>query len=211
MVRALSSHRCGSGSIPELDAICGLSLLLVLFSVPRFFCRYSGFPLSSKTNISKFQFDPDLSVRIATLWRCHCKCKFPFPFLVGRYVGSLEMMSVDLDLQCWYMKVMYLNCGLKLIAPIWLDTQLHRHRRGQGSNPVEAWIFRPSSLPHKERKQKKSARITHFKQQFYFHTLTSRSSRKRKKRNMQVHFQVRCMPEFYKNGHKYQYSVFIIS
>ena len=25
----------------------------------RFFSRYSGFPLSSKTNISKFQFDPD--------------------------------------------------------------------------------------------------------------------------------------------------------
>ena len=26
----------------------------------RFFSRYSGFPLSSKTNISKFQFDPGM-------------------------------------------------------------------------------------------------------------------------------------------------------
>ena len=36
VVRALASHRCGSGSILELDAICGLSLLIVLFSsLPR--------------------------------------------------------------------------------------------------------------------------------------------------------------------------------
>ena len=37
MVRALACHRCDSGSIPGLDAICGLSLLLVLFSAPRGF------------------------------------------------------------------------------------------------------------------------------------------------------------------------------
>jgi len=37
VVRALASHRCGSGSIPGLDAKCRLSLLLVLFSAPRGF------------------------------------------------------------------------------------------------------------------------------------------------------------------------------
>ena len=37
----------------------------------RFFSGFPGFPLSSKTNISKFQFDPDSSGRIATPWRCH--------------------------------------------------------------------------------------------------------------------------------------------
>ena len=37
MVRTLASHRCGSGSILGLDAICGLSLLLVLISTPRGF------------------------------------------------------------------------------------------------------------------------------------------------------------------------------
>ena len=40
VVRALASHRCGSGLIPGLDAIilCGLSLLLVrLFSAPEVF------------------------------------------------------------------------------------------------------------------------------------------------------------------------------
>ena len=58
VVRALASHQCVPGSIPGPGVICGLSLLLVLYSAPRgFFSGYSGFPLSSKTNTSKFQFD----------------------------------------------------------------------------------------------------------------------------------------------------------
>ena len=60
VVRTLASHPCGPGSNLGVDAICGLSLLLVLFFAPRgFFSGYSGFPLSSKTNISKFQFDQE--------------------------------------------------------------------------------------------------------------------------------------------------------
>ena len=49
------------GSNPGVDAICGLSLSLVLSlsGSERFFSRYSGFPLSSKTNTSKFQFDQE--------------------------------------------------------------------------------------------------------------------------------------------------------
>ena len=43
VVRALASHRCGSGSILELDTICGLSFLLVLFSAPRGFLRVLQF------------------------------------------------------------------------------------------------------------------------------------------------------------------------
>ena len=42
----------------------------------RFFSGYSGFALSSKTNISKILFDPDFSGRIATLWRCHSNCHY---------------------------------------------------------------------------------------------------------------------------------------
>ena len=58
VVRALASHQCGPCSIPGLDAICGFSLLLVLsLCTERFFSRYSGFPLSLKTNTSIFQFD----------------------------------------------------------------------------------------------------------------------------------------------------------
>ena len=37
MVRALASHQCGPGSNPGVDAICGLSLLLVLSLAPRGF------------------------------------------------------------------------------------------------------------------------------------------------------------------------------
>ena len=37
VVRALSSHQCGPGSIPGLGVICGLSLLLVLVLAPRGF------------------------------------------------------------------------------------------------------------------------------------------------------------------------------
>ena len=37
VVRALAFEQCGPGSIPGLDVICGLSLLLVLFSAPRGF------------------------------------------------------------------------------------------------------------------------------------------------------------------------------
>ena len=38
VVRALASHLCGPGSNPNVDAICGLNLLLVLSLAPRGFC-----------------------------------------------------------------------------------------------------------------------------------------------------------------------------
>ena len=69
MMRALASLQCGPGSNPGVDAICGLSLLLVLSLAARgFFSGHSGFPLSSKTNASKFQFDLE---RTDTLIRVH--------------------------------------------------------------------------------------------------------------------------------------------
>ena len=37
----------------------------------RFFSGYSGFPLSSKTNISKFQFDQEPGRRRTTRWICY--------------------------------------------------------------------------------------------------------------------------------------------
>ena len=37
VVRVLASHQCGPGSNPGVDAICGLSLLLVLSLAPRGF------------------------------------------------------------------------------------------------------------------------------------------------------------------------------
>ena len=43
VVRALTSHQCGPGSNPGVNAICGLSLLLVLSFAPRGF--YPGTPV----------------------------------------------------------------------------------------------------------------------------------------------------------------------
>ena len=61
VVRALASHQCVPGSIPGPGVISGLTLLLVLLLCSeRFFSGYCGFPLSSKTNISNFQFDLDV-------------------------------------------------------------------------------------------------------------------------------------------------------
>ena len=49
MVRALASHECGSGSNSGVDAICGLSLLLVLSVAPRGFSLGSSvFPSPQK-------------------------------------------------------------------------------------------------------------------------------------------------------------------
>ena len=50
VVRALASHQCGLGSIPGLDVICGLSLLLVLILAPRGFSPGTPvFPSPQKT------------------------------------------------------------------------------------------------------------------------------------------------------------------
>ena len=59
VVRALASHQCVVGSIPRPGVMW---IEFVVGSLPcseRFFSVYSGVPLPSKTNISKFQFDLD--------------------------------------------------------------------------------------------------------------------------------------------------------
>ena len=53
VVRALASHQCGPGSNPGVDAICGLSLLLVLSFSPRGFCPGTPvFPSPQKPTFS---------------------------------------------------------------------------------------------------------------------------------------------------------------
>ena len=56
VVRALASHQCGRGSNRGVDMWVEFVVGSLLCSV-RFFSGYSGFPLSPKTNTSKFQFD----------------------------------------------------------------------------------------------------------------------------------------------------------
>ena len=50
VLRVLFSHKCGPGSNPGVDAICGLSLSLVLSFAPRGFSpRIAVFPSPQKT------------------------------------------------------------------------------------------------------------------------------------------------------------------
>ena len=51
VVRALASHQCGPGSIPGVDAKCGLSLLLVLAQCPNDFSPGSLVLQSTLKNI----------------------------------------------------------------------------------------------------------------------------------------------------------------
>ena len=62
VVRALASHQCVPGSIPGFDSRRHMWVEFVVCSLlcsERFFSGYSGVPLFSNTNISKFQFDLD--------------------------------------------------------------------------------------------------------------------------------------------------------
>ena len=89
VVRVLASHQCGPGSIPGPSVICGLSLLLVLYSAIRdFSLRTLVFSLSSKINISKFQFDPGMHFK-QVLVNSWC-CTFFLRFYVGMDRGQTE-------------------------------------------------------------------------------------------------------------------------
>ena len=60
VVRLLASHQYGPGSNLVVNAICGLSLLMVLSLAPRGFSPGTlVLVLSSEANISKFQFDQE--------------------------------------------------------------------------------------------------------------------------------------------------------
>ena len=60
VVRVLASHQYRPGSNLGVNAICGLSLLMVLSLAPRGFSPGTlVLVLSSETNISKFQFDQE--------------------------------------------------------------------------------------------------------------------------------------------------------
>ena len=57
VVRALASHQCDPGSIAP--GVLWVELLLVLTLLRGFFFGYVSSPASTKTNISKFQFNQD--------------------------------------------------------------------------------------------------------------------------------------------------------
>ena len=51
----------------------------------RFFYGHSGFPLSSKTNISKFQFNQESGRRRTTMWLCYLQIVIYFLYLFKKF------------------------------------------------------------------------------------------------------------------------------
>ena len=51
----------------------------------KFFSGYSGFPLSSKTNIFKFQFDQESGRRRTTTWMCYLQTVLFVVYLFNRF------------------------------------------------------------------------------------------------------------------------------
>ena len=80
VVKALASHQCGLGSIPGLGIICGLSLLLILYSAPRNFSPgIPVFPSPKKPTFSNSN---------------------PISNFVGHRFFSRGLLSVTLVKQC---------------------------------------------------------------------------------------------------------------
>ena len=116
VVRALASHQCGPGSNPGVDAICGLSLLLVLSLAPRGFSPGTPVfpspqkPTFSNSNSTRNQVDEEPLCGCAT-----CKSLFIYLFLfylVDRVLGGWEGRG-------WGAVGCYrLNCGTGTILRI---------------------------------------------------------------------------------------------
>ena len=68
----------------------------------RFFSGYSGFPLFSKTNISKLQFDQESGRRRTTMWMCYLQIViYLFNFLfIYLYEHLSDIRLSTLRVQC---------------------------------------------------------------------------------------------------------------
>ena len=84
MVRALASHQCVPGSIPGPGVICGLSLLLVLFSAPRGFSP--GPPVFPSPQKPTF-------LNSNSIWNCSAQVKM--------YIDTCALQVNKLLLSCY--------------------------------------------------------------------------------------------------------------
>ena len=93
VVRGLASHQCVPGSIPGPGVICGLSLLLVLYSAPRGFLRVLRF--------SHFSHEPLARVIVQALPALDVKFTFTFTFTftLDIYVKQLLVICMKIDVQ----------------------------------------------------------------------------------------------------------------
>ena len=124
VVRALASQQCSS-VWPWFKFRCRRHMW-VEFVVgsflcsERFFSGYSGFPLSSKTIISKFQFDQQSGRRRTSLWMCFFQIINYYLFYLLFTIGCGRSRWVQNDFKLAERKtqgtvVREKNCKLKII------------------------------------------------------------------------------------------------
>ena len=106
VVRALVSHQCGPGSTPDVDAICGLSLLLVLSLAPRGFSPGTPvFPSTQKptlpnsksiwkarTRFNEFVRTPKCAPWVSKLQKKKLTKKGNYYQREAKYVGNFQTL-----------------------------------------------------------------------------------------------------------------------
>ena len=104
VVAALASHQCDASSNPGVDAICGLSLLLVLSLAPRGFSLGTPvFPSPQKptvpnSNSTRNQVDEEPLCRYATSKSLYINFIYLFIYLFIPYL----LLVRETNISCWY-------------------------------------------------------------------------------------------------------------
>ena len=105
VVRALASHQCGLGSNPDVDAICGLSLFLVLSLAPTGFSLGTlVFPSPQKPTLSNSNLIWNARTRLNEfIWTLKC------------FVGKKAIYNLHNFLHCTFQvtsQIIYCYCSL---------------------------------------------------------------------------------------------------
>ena len=79
-----------------------------------FFSAYCGFPLSSKTKISKFQFDHKSGTRRTTLWVCNLQLSFYLLLFICLFTTVFIVISLtEVITECAYLMLFFSNVNLQ--------------------------------------------------------------------------------------------------
>ena len=89
----------------------------------RFFSGYSGFPLSSKTSISKFQFDQESGRRRTTLWMCYLQIIICYYYLII-YLNEKNLIHI-----ITHPPTICVRDGRKKTVETWLSIRERKKRK----------------------------------------------------------------------------------
>ena len=128
MVRALASHQCGLGSNPGINAICGLSLLLVLSFAPRGFSL--GTPVFPFPRKPTFPNSNSIRNQVDKEPLCGCTCATSKSLSLLLIIISLQKDAGQVALD----EEERLRMLLEVCASL-----LFRNRLWQVKNSLEPW------------------------------------------------------------------------